>query len=387
MSRLGDHKGEEEFDLADKKFIKRDNMSGNAVVYQRNAPTNVSEPPGAQDLYYGVSTDDLIVSSNLSLAGQCGADRKGVYDYKNLTINQGSKMTITGNHAMIYVSGVLTINGVIEIVRSKGTTDGGSGGITCSNNIPGNEHNSRSAASRKQLNPGDIACSAGGGGGGGSGNTSCDGGFSGDHAVDLNGAVTAVRGGGGGTGGANSSGGSGGNAHNMSTTVHDMYTNAFKTYGWNNPTDGGVSTLSWTSGAATDTTSITQALSIPILMGGNGGPGGQSQDYSGYTAGRGGLGGGCLILFAPRIVFGSSGKVIANGQTGHRGTQGHFMGGPGGGGGGGMIALISPDQNTDVNTNCQVVGGAGGHNSNAGWPGSRNKGGTGGTGIIYKHTW
>ena len=37
MSRLGDHKGEEEFDLADKKFSKRNNMSGGANVFQRIA--------------------------------------------------------------------------------------------------------------------------------------------------------------------------------------------------------------------------------------------------------------------------------------------------------------------------------------------------------------
>ena len=173
----------------------------------------------------------------------------------------------------------------------------------------------------------------------------------------------------------------------MSIAVSNLYTDVMKTYSWNKPADGGVSAVSWSGGSGTSITSITQTLNIPILMGGNGGPGGQSQDYPGWTAGPGGLGGGSLILFAPKIIFGSSGKVIANGHTGHTGTHGHFMGGPGGGGGGGMIALVSPDQNTDISTNCQVDGGRGGHNSSAGWNGSRNRGGDGGTGIIYKHTW
>ena len=40
MSRLGDHKSKENFDIADKKFEKRPNMSGDAVVYQRKANTS-----------------------------------------------------------------------------------------------------------------------------------------------------------------------------------------------------------------------------------------------------------------------------------------------------------------------------------------------------------
>lgn len=44
MSRLGDHKGKENFDIADKKFEKRPNMSGDAVVYQRKANTSTVLP-------------------------------------------------------------------------------------------------------------------------------------------------------------------------------------------------------------------------------------------------------------------------------------------------------------------------------------------------------
>ena len=56
MSRLGDHKGEEEFDIADKKFSKRNNMSGGVNVFQRIA--DVAPDPNDGNFSTGwVNTD------------------------------------------------------------------------------------------------------------------------------------------------------------------------------------------------------------------------------------------------------------------------------------------------------------------------------------------
>lgn len=43
MSRLGDHKGKEDFEIADKKFEKRSNMSGGVNVFQRIATSTGNE--------------------------------------------------------------------------------------------------------------------------------------------------------------------------------------------------------------------------------------------------------------------------------------------------------------------------------------------------------
>jgi hypothetical protein len=87
----------------------------------------------------------------------------------------------------------------------------------------------------------------------------------------------------------------------------------------------------------------TLALDIPIIPGGNGGPGGSTGDYGTGTnyGGPGALGGGVIYLIAPKIVINPGGEVITHGRQGHGqiGSQ-YYASGAGGGGGGGMSVFI-----------------------------------------------
>lgn len=362
--------------VGDIEFTKR--TSGGAAIYDL---TSGGGSGGSGEIYYGASTEDLTLTENTTWAGELGGNNQGIFEYNNLTINSGVTLTVNGNHMVIYASGSVTINGTINMVRNEGNTGVGTAFM---DSVNGYETNTRSATGARYQNAGGIAISAGGGGGGGSGNSTCDGGFSGDACKNFMTNAVLHSGGGGGYGGANSGGTSGSAGAAMSSASQTTLRNLLEAnFGWNTPIFSAIANPTYSNGLGRDQVQLSQALDLPILMGGNGGPGGQSQDYGGYTAGKGGLGGGMVMILSPRITFGTNGLIKANGQTGKTGTSGWFMGGPGGGGGGGFIALISPSIIGRTDAKLQVNGGAGGYNSSAGWSGSRNRGGNGGTGLTY----
>lgn len=325
---------------------------------------------------YGLSNENKIISTNETWEGNLKNNNLGVFNFKNVLIDEGSKLTITNDYGIIFASETITINGSIDMVRSEGTS-------TTTSSITSTPYSSkrsdRSARGRQYLNINNISASTGGGGGGGSGNYVSDGGTNGDSCLFLDN-TSKLNGGGGGYGGANSGGANGGHGENMTAAIQAEFTDYLKEYyTWNKLSETLQSNLFYQQNLAVEKSAFTSALDIPILLGGNGGAGGLG-DYS--TAGRGGIGGGNIILIAPRIRFGTNGIIYARGRNGTRGSQGHFMGGPGGGGGGGIISLVSPDLVVDTAVNCSVSGGTGGNNSNAGWPGSQNTGGNGGSGIV-----
>lgn len=325
---------------------------------------------------YGVSTEDKIISTNETWEGNLQNNNLGVLNFRNLQINEGSTLTVTNDYAIIFASETITINGSIEMSRSTGTSSLSS---TITATPYSSRRSNRSARGRQYLNVNTISASAGGGGGGGSGDGSCDGGTHGDSCLFPDG-TSKLNGGSGGYGGANSSGASGGQGENMTAAIQAEFTNYLKEhYAWNKFSNTLQSNLFYQEYLAVEKPGLTSSLDIPILLGGNGGAGGLGDPS---TAGNGGLGGGNIILLAPRIRFGTNGIIYARGRGGGRGSSGHFMGGPGGGGGGGIISLVSPDLVIDTAVNCNVSGGTGGYNSNAGWPGSKNRGGNGGGGMV-----
>ena len=115
-----------------------------------------------------------------------------------------------------------------------------------------------------------------------------------------------------------------------------------------------------------------------ILFGGGGGEGGGDED-GGYP-GKGGTGGGIVIVKAPQITI-TGGTVTLTGQTGTHGVQscgsGSGMGGGGGGAGGG--AWLRADSITLGAGKVIASGGGGGK---CGPSNSSNPGGTGGVGRI-----
>ena len=332
--------------------------------------------PDAAELTYGLSNEDMIISTNETWEGNLKNNSLGVFNFKNVSIDEGSILTITNDYAIIFASETITINGSIDMVRSEGTST-----VTTSiTSAPySGRRSNRSARGAQYFNINNVSASAGGGGGGGSGNGLCDGGTSGDSCLFLDG-TSKLNGGGGGYGGANTGGNNGGSGEDMTEAIQAEFTDYLKEYySWNKLSETLQSNLFYQEYLAIEKSAFTSALDIPILLGGNGGGGGLG-DVS--TAGAGGLGGGNIILAAPRIIFGTNGIINAKGGDGTRGSQDWFMGGPGGGGGGGIISLVSPDLVVDTAVNCNVSGGTGNHNSNAGWPGSRNRGGNGGSGMV-----
>lgn len=83
-----------------------------------------------------------------------------------------------------------------------------------------------------------------------------------------------------------------------------------------------------------------------------------------YLGGGGGGGGGVIYICANRIVIGSTGRIEARGGNGGNGqidSTGTIRGGGGGGGGGGLIFIVTREITGNLNFN--VSGGIGGNQS------------------------
>jgi hypothetical protein len=127
---------------------------------------------------------------------------------------------------------------------------------------------------------------------------------------------------------------------------------------------------------------------FPVVHGGDGGQGGQYSTCSEYVSGgRGGTGGGMILLVAPKITFGTGVELNAYGNTrdeggGANGASGKNMAGyrngdggsgAGGAGGGGLVAVV---YNAKTGTyTADASGGVGGLSPSGG-----NRGGSGGNG-------
>lgn len=105
---------------------------------------------------------------------------------------------------------------------------------------------------------------------------------------------------------------------------------------------------------------------LMLFMGAAGGSGGVNG--SSYPAGKGGNGGGCIIIYAPSIT--GSGSIKADGTTGGNDPFGDNSGG---GGGGGFILIIT-------NNATSITATANGGSIGAG----TKRGGAGGKGMVLK---
>lgn len=325
------------------------------------------------------TVEEVISDDTTTLIGGLDDNGLGVYSYKSLTIDAGATLNTTNDYVIISCSDFITVNGTIEHIRSSGFTD--SGVVT---GIPTlSRRSNQSSYPALQSNPNQIACSAGGGGGGGTGDRLCDGGVRGDDCFSMIDGSVITSGGGGGGGGANSVGFNGGNAANWNQDRTqeeiDIFQNFLNELDFSSK-QVSTSSNTWETYYGNASIGLLTGMSFPILLGGNGGPGGHGDS----TAGKGGLGGGMVLLYAPIININTGGIIRANGNVGLRGPQAEHMGGPGGGGGGGCVILASSSLNLDGTI--EVEGAAGGYNSNAGWVGSRNSGGHGGKGLVLTKT-
>ena len=119
--------------------------------------------------------------------------------------------------------------------------------------------------------------------------------------------------------------------------------------------------------------------STNILFGGAGGEGGGDED--GAYPGRGGDGGGLIIIRGANVSLGgyvrTNGASGANGNQGACGGRGCGMGGGGGGAGGGVYIYAA--NNASLSSNRVTASGAGGGTCNCS---SSYRGGTGGVGRI-----
>ena len=338
---------------------------------------------------------------------------RGIFMYKNLTID--GTVNINGDFGLIFATESITItsNGNLQLIRNPLQAQ-----VPYAQQIPGWFHGS-GRNSAPPLNANDpsnlIGCSTGGGGGGGSGNTSCDGGFYGDDLRDPRYGTTIVQGGQGGVGGSNSAGNAGYDATNTGSnssfkfalqggTQLTTIAAGVGSFRFNVPSDN--SRLVYSSNPGHQSFNFGGeglSIDIPIIPGGNGGPGGGSRDYGTYYGGYGGLGGGVIYLISPKIVINAGGAVRANGRNGTPHTSpGSFASGAGGGGGGGLIMFICQQDagsmlnyssiDTDMNAAWsswpaghwyETAAGSGGYNV-GGWPYNGNStkhGGSGGGGT------
>lgn len=357
--------------LFGKKYKNRGTES--SPIYQIDSDSTGISTGGTALI--NTNTEDKQISTDDEWAGNLTRNGLGLFTFKNLTIDQGITLTITNDYGIIYAE-EMVINGNITLNRSTGSSSSN----TTFTSVPyPSRRSNQTARNARYENVSNISCSAGGGGGGGTGNRKCDGGTAGDHCLFFDG-TTRQLGGAGGAGGNDSRGRDGEHGEDVSSSVQTEFTDFLNNnYNWNVTSTLVVSNLFYQDRIALEKSTVSDSLDIPILFGGNGGAGGVGDDP---TAGNGGLGGGNLILIAPKITFGSSALVSARGNNGLKGNKALHMGGPGGGGGGGIISIASADLSIDTAVNCDVSGGTGGYNNDAGWVGSRNRGGDGGSGMI-----
>lgn len=227
--------------------------------------------------------------------------------FTNYTVGT-NEMVNTGGYK-IFVTGTLTVNGIIANNGGNGSAGGNSSGTA------GTAGTAGAQASCVTLGCG-IA-----GGAGGSGNGI--GGGSNSNAIVLGGI-----GGNGGNGGAGTSH-AGGSAGSVSTsTPNNRMKSPYDFYFLLNPTTTGTQFISGGVGGA---------------GGGSGGNASAGASASTGGGGGGGGGGGIVALYARIITVGASGSIQANAGNGGGGgscSSGDSAGAGGGGGGGGGGAVV-----------------------------------------------
>jgi hypothetical protein len=361
--------GQNSFTVNGKGYTNRA-ASGNTPIY------DISSGGGTGgSTYYGGSTSDVVLSQETTLQGNLN-NGLGLYTYGKLTVPGGIRLNINGDYAILMASQEIVINGVVRMLRTEGYLDDG-----VAAGVETIRTSSRSAKPPLHKNRKTMAISTGGGGAGGSGNSLCDGGYNGDDAYHPNG-NKILNGGQGGQGGANSSGSNGQNSDQMTAALRSsIQTYVNDNFSFNVGSGGGLtSNLFYNDYYAVDYAGLVdQTLEIPILIGGNGGPGG----FGDTAAGLGALGGGNIILIAPKITLGSNTRIEAKGRDAVQQPRQTFMGGTGGGGGGGAVTLVAPTIINQgiltINEKLKVEGGAG-IATGAGWSG-HVKSGNGGSGV------
>lgn len=362
---------------------------------------------------FGFGTDgDLVVEEDIQLlqpydsGSPVGAGR--AYYFENVTIPEGLTLlsyavikpggegTDVYEYMPLYVSDTLTINGTLSAQiypaqdppPSSPTNDGntffGDGGGT-----------------RGYLNPfvndgsGGGSCVGGTSGGGGDDGSSPTNGTVGDIYPDntilfSRGYDTGMYGGGiGGSGGDGgpTGGGGGGTGGSYGTNQSDL------AYFWSPGRlmpHGLVDFVGQVFAfSASDYTYRMKVIGGGTAGGGGGGglyfPTGGALGGNGGIGGVGGNGGGTVAIYAKNIVFGTNGKITANGQDGQDGGDGvsgdpsdePSGGGGGGGGGGGLIYIVTESitlpNGASLSDVLEITGG------NAGSGGAAGVGGAGGS--------
>ncbi len=301
------------------KFIGFNSSTG--VPEEQDAPASGASPFGNgadSDLSTLPSTLGTGTNSSSVTTLTGGTITKTGY-FKELIINAGDTVTVqkqsNNRPTIIYAKTSITINGTLS-ATGKGaaggaTQSGGSGGSRGNNNSPGTGGNGGTGAAGNIGTAGyffDGKGSTGNSGAGSSGGAfgssggNCGSSFAGSGGSGGSGTTTDVSG-----------------ASKITTEVYDDFLNV--NYALNNKTyifgTGG------TSGSG---------------GGGGGGKGGGSNSFynpqaglckqyygsaggTGGDGGAGGAGGGMIVLIAPTIIFGSSGKIECNGADGVTGTD------------------------------------------------------------------
>lgn len=339
----------------------------NEVISSTNATLNYisisSKNMVVDEPWWGSGVSDITYSSGISVgvtrkiwpgdnSDLCANNNLGIFMYRNITFN--NTVNLNGDFAIFLATESITVNGELQSIRNPfGTAipaykhaQGRSPGHSLHINDP--VYNSANGAVC-------VSCSTGGGGGGGSGDGHGYGGFWGDHLMHPSAGSSLLAGGSGGIGGANSAGTNGSNAPESGSNWSFKYgfhggaqlsTISPSGFGFNMPwLDSHNPTYNSLPGRQSfslgDKIVKAPYVDIPIIPGGNGGPGGTSGDYGPVYAGGGGLGGGVIYLIAPKIVINPGGIVRSNGRAGQtHSSPNHFASGAGGGGGGGMIVFI-----------------------------------------------
>lgn len=182
--------------------------------------------------------------------------------------------------------------------------------------------------------------------------------YQGESAIGV-GSLDQLRNGAGGGGGYKKSGAlnpSGANGGGHGTVGLEGQTTSADTTGQAGTTDGGITLIDFVFG---------------------GGGGGAIVNTSGYTAGKGGNGGGKIFVFAEQLVV--TGYITNYGSAGSSSTTGDRVGTSGGGAGGGI--LIKSNYANIGTDRLRVTGGT--YGSASGYiSGGRNLGGAGGKGRI-----
>lgn len=252
--------------------------------------------------FFGTGADGAVTQSGTTTL------TRDMY-YSSLTIPQGNGILTNGFR--IYVTGTLSLSGVIANNGSDGGVGGNSGGAG-----PGTAGAAGAATSCTTVGCG-VAGGAGASGNGASGGS-------------TSGTALGGKGGAAGAGTAGNSGGAGGAGSVSTTSVTNSMKTPYDFYFLLNPTPTG-----------------TQFVSGGIGGGGGGSGGNASAGCTACTGagGGGGGGGGVVPIYAHAITISSTGAIQAKGGNGGNGgtcggNANNGVGGGGGGGGGGIVVML-----------------------------------------------